>query len=88
MRLSRGGTQGTPWWRPPLSRPSSPPSPPQPMGLGSPQALQPRSVALRTAFLPVVNYNGANHCPDRAANFAQTSHGFVQMREQLSRPLS
>ena len=49
------------------SQPSSPPSPPQPMGLGPPQALRLRSVALRTAFLTIVNYNGADHYPDRAA---------------------
>ena len=48
-----------------------PPSPPQPMGLGPPQALRPRSVALRTAFLTIVNYNRADHCPDRAAKFAR-----------------
>ena len=68
--------------------PPSPPSPPQPMGLGPPQAFRPRSVALRTAFLTIVNYNVADHCPDRAPNFARTSRDFVQMREQLSRLLS
>ena len=69
MRLSRGGTRGTPWWRLPLTRLSSPPYPPQHMGLGPPRALRPRSVALRTAFSAVVNY----HCLDRATNFARSS---------------
>ena len=39
------------------------------MGLGPPQALGPRSVALRTASLTIVIYNIADHCPDRATNF-------------------
>ena len=77
----RGGTRGTPWWRPPLTRP---PSPPEPMGLGRPQALRPRSVVLRTAFSTIVNYNTANHYPDRAANFARTSRDFVHRCGQLS----
>ena len=58
-----------------------PPSPPQPMGSGPPQALRPPSVALQTAFLTIVNYNGANHSPYRAANFAQ-------IQEQLSQLLT
>ena len=64
--------------------PQPPPSPPQSMGLGPPQALRRRSVALRTASLTIVIYNGADHCPHPAANFARTSHDFMQTREQLS----
>ena len=56
--------------------------------MGPPQALRPSSVALRTPFLTIVNYNGADQWPDRAANFAPTSCDFVQMREQLRRLLS
>ena len=51
-------------------------------------SLIPRHHRLEGRAFPVVNYNGADHCPDRAANFARTSRDFVQMREQLSRPLS
>ena len=50
--------------------PPIPPSPPQPMGPGPPQALRPRIVALRTACLTIVIYNGADHCRGRLANFA------------------
>ena len=71
MRVSTGVTRATPRWRPPLTRPSSPPSLPQPMGLGPTQALRPRSVALRKTFLTIVNYNGADQCLDGAANLRE-----------------
>ena len=54
------------------------------MGLGPPQALRPRSVALRTASFTIVIYNGADHCPDCAANFARTLRDYMLMREQLN----
>ena len=81
MSLWRSVTRGTPWWRPPLTLPSSPPRPPRPRALGAPLALQASSVTLRTALF--------NPCTlHRGLNMLRTSRDSLPMRDRPSRPLS
>ena len=65
-----------------------PPTSSKPQGSGSSIGSKPVVSPCERPFLTHVNYTGANHCPEHAANFAQTSRDSLQMREGPSRPLS